>query len=84
MNGLLYCRQNQVAEGRPLGGILKGAGSPLEAFSFPDFFSAKRNRALSAQDARPARAITPGSPETSSWCGEHTDFGKKEGILFLL
>ncbi len=44
MNSLLYCRQNQVAEGRPLGGILKGADSPLEAFSFPGFFSAKRNR----------------------------------------
>ena len=41
MNSLLYCRQNQVAEGRPLRGILKGADSPLEVFSFPHFFSRK-------------------------------------------
>ena len=47
-------------KGRPFGGEWRGEREvPLSAFSFPGFFSAKRNRALPAQGARPARTKTP-------------------------
>ena len=61
MNGLLYCQQNQVAEGRPLGGEWRGEREvPLSAFSFPHFFLQKEMgrcpRRTPARRGQPHRA----------------------------
>ena len=80
MNSLLYCRQNQVAEGRPLGGEWRGEREvPLSTFSFPHFFLQKEMGLPPSR--RPARRahILP-------VCREHQKKDRRQfvcGLFFL-